>query len=648
MESPGEVVRKSNPRGIVQQREGNPFWPLPKDYRVLTKQGQRTARLNACLMQQTPELAASAWSFFCWWYLRPHKEDGRNYDPMWYVDYFPPSKFHRWLVYWYEKYPYNCVVMPRRHAKTTTTQSYCLFKAISCVQFGIGIYLSKFRPFVQQWSDKLTTQIETNERILKDFGDLRPKRGGSWSTEYRRLTNHSGFSLFSIDGNLRGFGGRFQVADDTDQEDEGQTILSPNPQKLEAARMKFLAAIGPMVGEGSGLSVIGTIREGTLVDHIMTACEDGSDNKDESFKSVENGGLWKKFKIGAHDSKGLRIWEKFSEKYYQEKKQLLGAALFESEYEGRLYRGGTMFDMSPERHEYFFKNPDGKETEDPWNSDALVAYHKCTGTTPVVTEPTTVGWKNWLAQMTRVIVIDPCTSTNATSDYGVIHVGGMDPNGTLWSLDLFAAQKLKSVDAIDIALAMAAKWKVSWIGIESVLFQEEWTIAAKAQVEAMAEYLEYVPQVVGIKPPMNMDKASRIRTLAWRFDWGRIKYPADRIRERPYQLLYQQTRAFGSPMKYDDVLDTVEMLQSIFKTHVPPTSIKEESLTAAELMMQGETIEPDTGLPLGIFVPLQGLNPATKSAIMAIARARRVEKAQAAEAEDRFFPSDIASEWYSD
>ncbi|MHC4867998.1 MAG: hypothetical protein ACYTEX_28335, partial [Planctomycetota bacterium] len=114
-------------------------------------------------------------------------------------------------------------------------------------------------------------------------------------------------------------------------------------------------------------------------------------------------------------------------------------------------------------------------------------------------------------------------------------------------------------------------WQCRVLGIEAVSIQ-------KAFAEALREYIDeqeglrndqWRGRVFPITYPAKETKPQRIASLEWRFNSGRIKYPAHLQTTWPFDQLYAQTGDFTldlALLQHDDVIDTVSMSKHVVKT----------------------------------------------------------------------------------
>jgi hypothetical protein len=612
-------------RGIVFPREGNPLWPLPLDYDDLTARGQRDARVNACRMQQTPELAVHAWSFFCRWYLAPRFDDDGSTlsNPGFYEVYAPPGPIHFQMIRWLEAYKRVGMAFPRGGAKSTTAYSYILFKLLTNEQWKCNTYVSKAIPFIIRLMDMVKTQIEFNREIVDDFGTLKPRRGvGSWSNSYVRLMNFSSLAAWSIDGKLRGPRADLNILDDVEQDPEGGKL--PAAEEIEALKHKILRVLLPMLRFDSHMAVIGTLfHQRSFINHLLDNDKESPDY-DERFASTSDGGTWHKVKFGWCDSKGNSLWpEVFTPEFVEERRRELGPAIFASEYENRpVSLEDCVFELTREKHSYSITDADDKLQSEPLLSDATVEWNEVSGTSNLTVHPRTAKYGELATSMVRAITIDPIRRASAASDFAAIAVGGMDTRNDLWLLDLFAAKK-NNVDVCQVLWQLVLKWRPLVIGVEDTGFAEEYFHQSTQLNDWLLEELGYVPTLLPIKPPSNIDKGRRIRRLEWRYAWGKIKYPWHLQHTGAWPLLFDQTLRFTEDLanlKHDDCIDAVEMLQTVFKGRkavaLPGPSVE----TPADLFVEGERYHDQSDMPLLYPSDLGHLSPEQGRRVLATAR----------------------------
>lgn len=593
-------------------KEGNPNWPLPSDYSDpgMTDEGRRLARVNACLMQHDPKLAVQSWLYFCQQYLMPDEEAG--FDPGFYYPPVRPFGFiHPLIIEAIESHPRSAIGAPRGCAKTSTVQSYCLFKIMTQRLFRIRVYKST-EDGIMEDVRVIRDQIEANPRIISDFGDIVPGRNeGIWSHHYLRTKTGVMFAGRSI-GAQRLRGGRFDLGILDDPEyDPDNPLQSDEAVRRLAHKLKVV--IMPMFEPGQGhFCHLGTpIHAKSLLNTIL-ASDAQMPDRDSAFSDK----LWYKINIPAKylreksdgSTEVVRAWSKFSDAFLDDQRDVLGESGFGSEYGGQPRSAEeTPFNLRPSEHEYTTDADMSVDLQtDPLRCEAPITYHECAGMRPLKLAKRTVRWCDLVQPMYRFLTVDYAYTANIRSDWSVIHVMGSDARGDLWSLDM-GRWHCKFPQLVDKIWEWAIRWRVAAIGVEAYPVQEAYYEQVAAFGDQVVSKLGYVPQLIPIKPPIH--KGTRILRLDYRFERGRLKLPAWRRYTQPYYALYEQIRLFTEDLgnlNHDDELDTLSMSCDVL--HGSARGLRNEYLRGGplDLLQRGELHDPDFGTPLIDCLPLTG------------------------------------------
>lgn len=613
------------PSPVVFPRENNPFWPLPADYQTLTTQGRRLARLNACCMQSDPDLAVHAWDFFCDYYLKPDPETGWN--PMWYQRYLPPAPIHYHMIRWFESYDQVGIGAPRSSAKSTTTRSYCLWKVLTNPQFDVNLFVSKHNPFIPRAFDAFKIQIAHNQRIVDDFGELKPSRGdGLWSSDAIRLRNYSSLCGFSMEGRKRGQRGSFNVCDDVEQDPKESTN---SEQKIAELKKTILQVIVPMLDEGCRMAVVGTLlHRRSFLNNVLRHLPTDDLDYDERFSDK----YWFKIIIPAVDTEGRNAWpEKYTPEYLQRKRNAMGYSLFSAEYLNEpVSAEDRILDIQPVKHEYSLENQDDAALDTPFKSNAIVHWHEAaTKDSEDSFKPRVMPWSEFLESKIRLrfVTVDFARETKPESDLSAVHVIGQDDRDDLWSLDLWSG-KVRYAELENIIWRMAYKWKAHFVAPEDVALQDALCEAVARARDKYAKAYGWAPQVRPFKVPHDKSKGQRIQRLEWRFNRGKIKFPGFRTLERPYANLYRQIRDFTEDLAnlpHDDELDTLGMSSYLLKGGRPGGLDYHSPETPLDMIKAGESFIPGTDISLGSFIDIRQLDPRTVEEIISMRRQEHME-----------------------
>jgi len=590
---------------------------LPSDYSQLTIIGQREARVAVAGQHSTPEAAVAGWAFFRDYYLVPDPEDG--FDPGFYKYYLGPSPLHSALVRWLWAYKASAVGAPRKSAKSTTVLSEELRQLLVCPS-GWSINQVKAKDdFVIDDFEAVKYQLETNRRIIEDFGEQKPPRGrGLWSNHRLILRNRNSYRGLSVDGKLRGPIADLTVLDDVEDDKSNQ---SRNDQRLAELKERLLKVIMPMLDRSGHVLVDGTLLDmASFLFHIIHTTED------QRFRSVAEGGHWFKINVPAEDKTGRNVWRaKYTPEWMAQQRALLGDSFFQTEFMGDpRSEQDALFTVRPLEHEYQLLKEDELETTAPFQCITEVQWHERSGEPPQ-SLPVVRVFKDWIADLHRGITVDYAPGLSSSNDYSAVLVWGLDPRNNLFVLDGWFGRQ-PSPRLTTIVWQYALLWNVAVIGVEAVSVQMEVYNRIREYGEKLREQMGWCPVCVPIRYPANLSKSDRIAALEWRFNHGRIKLPAHRRTHGPIAELYKQIRNFTPDLRglpHDDVIDTLAMAQYVTRTGRPPPNTPDALRTPVEMLKAGELYIPGTEVSLAGCVDFSRLTLPDIEAIMSMARDRR-------------------------
>ena len=588
----------------------NKYFPLPADYGQLTKAGQKEARVSIIRDQSTPEKLVEAWSLFRNLYLRPRGE-------AFYSGTFVSSPpFHYQMIKDLGKYARNAQAAPRGFGKSVVMGiEVPLLLSIGRPYYSIAIAMSTDK-LIEGRFDRLSIELTENPWIREDFGILRPKRGGAiWNKHHMHLTNGSVIEGFSIMGRKRGARPQLFIMDDPEF-DSDITGGSSGSQYIitEKYEQILFRQIIPMLVKGSGLFWVGTMINRRCL--LYRACEE----EDPRFKN------WMRRVYAAENaSRTKSLWEAaWPKDFLKAREAEMGTAAYSTEYLNRPLTDETkLFNIDPEFNEYNlpeYREMPPEETKLMlftkrniiWNERVKVreldnstlnfeTIHK--------KEPA----RDVFSQMYRVAIVDPASGLTGKHDYRGVGILGYDHNNCLWILDMWLG-RVKDSKFYPILYNMAKSWQVRVIGIES--FGQQGSL-----VDSFGEYVDeftskllatsegvpsgWVPRVIPIKPPQRLDKGSRIAELEWRFQSGKIKYPAHRASEWPISALYEQTENFTRDLallRFDDAIDIIGLSNYLIHTKGRTGAQTPIKKTLLDHIKTGEQIVPGVPLLSGVNV----------------------------------------------
>lgn len=589
---------------IVFPKSDNPYWPLPADYPTLSEGGKRLARVNAASLRGKPDLEVAAWDFFRRYYLFP-----TNVGFFYKHGVVESSHFHYQWIWDWAQHTRTITSAPRSAAKSTILREVLLRDMLTRKYFETVGFFAK-QDFVTFCSEILMSQVEHNERILQDFGRLKPKRGeGIWNHSQIKLRNGSMFTGMSIRGAVLGMRPHKIFFDDVEKDDD--LVVSPS-DLIESFKSFLFNTIVPMAERGVAIRVIGTHLNHRTFIHWLNTTED---------PRIANN--WHRTRMKAvytnRDGSTRYLWAaKLSKSWLDDRLAEMGPAAFAAQY---LNEPGTdaehLLPFHSELNSCMVEKPDDAWHTNPLESGAELISYKLVGWEDPVKK---VGAKlkrlaravgPTVGPMRRFITVDYASTANESSDFSVVHVLGLensdDYRDTLWSLDCWAG-KVSKEELVRRIFMACRKWQVPLVAIEAYPVQMETFERLSCDLAALfgGEPVTVVPRILPIKFPAKMSKAEKIAGLGWRFRDFRVKIPIDRGDNPAYRMLIHQIENATTDLallRHDDVIDTLAMHQAIGK---PRPSVKEDILKppdAIEMLRKGEYTYEDSGIPV-----LSGIN----------------------------------------
>lgn len=618
-----EVVEKGTLVGVIQvprqalviPATGNPRYPLPPDYEELSTEGQRLARVNACLQADTPRASALSWNFFRNYYLMPDPAIG--FDPMFYKNILPSPPGHYKIVSWLSEHRFLAIGAPRGFAKSTLKRTIILKEMLTKPGVEIATILSK-EDFGIDEMDLLKFQFEENERIIEDFGPQRTGHGlGVWNNHLLRTQSRAAVKMFSMDGRIRSIRPDLVFIDDVEYDEDYKKSARETTADITT---KVLKVIVSAMEAKSKVCLLGTMLSKQSFLYFVVCTED-----DPRFQSAEKGGKWFKINIPGVDTHGHNAWgAKYTKEHLAERRLLLGDSIFRTEFMGDpVSEEDAPFVIRPDLHEYTFPTSEAAErvVENPYATDVSVTYHavKDDGLKRS-TVPVTVPFREKIDDLRKVLAIDYASGMTAAHDYSSIVVGGLDDEDNLWVLDAWFG-RVRSTRLAQLAWEYALRWRVSGIAVEAIGAQEEIVRLVRETGYSLTQGSNsWLPAVIPLKYPGKLSKGDRIsNALERRFNQGRIKLPGQRSNSGAMYELYHQIRNFTPDLRslqFDDLVDSLAMIQIASKGHLPTLKGAPAAVTVIERLRAGERFLPGTDIPLATMVPFETLPMDVLSVIM--------------------------------
>jgi hypothetical protein len=570
-------------QSVVFPKKNNPYWPLPADYWELDEEGQRLARVNAASLSGTPELEAAGWHFFREEYLVPR-------GPAWYRTGFSPSppSHYQWVMDWHE---HDLLVhaAPRGTCKTTVNLEDILRKMVTIPYWECALFLAT-QNFCGDRLGRLMGEVENNEGIARDFGNLKAKRGsGVWNRGSRMdLANGSSCRAIPITGASLGVRpSGLIVLDDVEKSDD----LVQTPSDLrENFENFFFNAIYPMArspGFSIPIRIIGTLYNRRMFIYWLYTTDD---------PRIKD--FWQRTLMNVIDLD----WSVMGSDWQDQEKRRLGVAAYNAQY---MNDPGTaaerVLQLHPELCTYWLEDIDDAAYNDPLNSRATCVTHTLKGIRkaedgadlPVPTMQHR-DWAGVVEGMRRFITVDSSRTTTPTSDFSVVHVMGFENThehrDTLYSLDIWVG-RVRPEALLRKIYEMAIRWNVPLIGVEAYPVLAEFYERVRDNLPSMYGQNKSIPRVIPLKFPPKIRKEDKIMQMEWRFRHFRVKLPMDRRDEPGYRRLFYEVENFTEDLAlldHDDAIDTLAMHQAIGKQHKSAAPDIHQSVNLIEEMRKGE------------------------------------------------------------
>ena len=613
---PMTLTDLSNIKSYRAPTKDNPWWPLPPDYSDLASKNQKKARLAVCCTQDTPEDSVISWDFFRNFYLLEDQPDGYFFD-----GFKPSPAFHYQGVYDLAKYNLNVVGAPRGFSKSTVFGTEIPLHRLVTRPFSITALCLATDRMVQTRLDKLMLQLSDNERILEDFGTLKPPKGeGAWNKHELRLANRARLTGYSVTGRKRGERPHLFLLDDPEYDPEKSTDTSALLSNFE--RMMFRVIV-PMLKQGCKLFWIGTtINRKSFLYHAVHG-------QDPRFKH------WNRRLLAAiswpsgHEKPPHLLWpEMASEDWLSTRRLEIGPSAFSAEYLNEpVAEEDRIFRVDPKLHGYAL---DGSR-DFPLTSTDVVGHYKVprtlTGDADLDIKWTETPINELLSKQYMVVTVDYALTIGPASDYSCVMASGIDTDNVLWAWDLWLG-KVRDDELVDTILRMGRKWNARILGIESVSVQRLLVDKVMDQVERTCDPTHWMPRVFPIKYHRDEAKERRISALEWRFTRNRIKLPLDLKQTWPWSEFFRQVEDFTpdlNMLEHDDAIDTFAMVQYIVRGGRRGATVAPRELSLLERIERGDTLD-ENGFPL-VLDPTQ-VSEDVAQAIVSRTVARNYKKLQ--------------------
>ena len=652
-----------NVRTFPTREQGNPFWPLPPDYPELGELGQRQARVNGCRLwtlgydaiagvlfpgkglysalsvtereqvrRYKQEAMVGSFHLFNRLYLIPSKDESgqKVWDPLFYgTVVLPRPKFHDDGLRLHAINKYLAEVEPRGSAKSTDLRGTSLMELVTMPGRDI-VYTTASHPLAEITGSKIKMQLQDNTLLIDDWspeygGHFQPDRGDApWGVTYFTLRNRASFKISSVESIQRGLRPDKYILDDPEWDPSASTDMQISRDEMEHLLTRVVI---PMV-QKPGASLV---WRGTFVSQrhfLWAAMEDTTVLEDGKVKQVavmpvfQN---WARRIVDVMDGAGKSIWPEMWPTNEAEKvrlglpeetqtltqvEQSMGTPAFMAEMRGQPGAGGAAFfgELTERDHGWWLDDAtleDSAHTS-PSTSKTLICWERAG---QVIKYPLS----EFIQRFPTFITLDPAYTENPTSDFKVCTCMAVTDYNELMVLDTWRSNRLPLNVLIREAFQMAERWASVAMCPEKVKEGHTVIAAVNEIVRTQATDVIGVKRLVSVRPinPGVVDKTSKIASLLWRFQHGRIKLPLRSKNTDRWKPLFNQIRDFNpnandGGLKKDDDIDSVAMSSFVVKL---PRAVKGKDPgknEALERLRKGHKTDAH-GFPIILTLPSKDL-----------------------------------------
>jgi len=428
--------------------------------------------------------------------------------------------------------PGSCVVrLPRGHGKSVKITlgrilHAMLYREAQCILLVSETFTkaSAFLQFVQ-------CELEQNERIRADFGDL---RGPKWSGEELALSNDVYLRAFGEGQKIRGTRYK-QYRPDLIVVDDPESIETVQSQAVRQKRQSWFKreVMGALTRDGKIVLIGTTVHHDALVRFVPK--ELGFRLK--CFEAIcewpKHMDLWKQCERLYHEAGADKGGEQIARAFYLKHKRQMdaGAVVLWPSYWDLLHLMLRRFAMGSVAFESEFQDnaidPGAQRFKEEW-----IRYY-----TPEEISD---------LALSVFIACDPSLGRRDQADFSAILVGGVVRPQTLFILESII-DRMSPGDLINTLFRLAQKWRPLKVGMETNQFQ---VLLADRLKEKTAEHRMFLP----VEEMQNYtDKVLRISSISPLVENGILRF-----RKEDAKLIEQLV--FFPKADHDDGPDALEML----------------------------------------------------------------------------------------
>lgn len=392
------------------------------------------------------------------------------------------------------------IAAPREHTKSTFFTLGVPVHDICTGSHHFVLIVSDTEDLAADFSQFIQLELEENERIKQDFGDLTNQ--GNWESKDFITRNGVRVKARGRGQRVRGLRNRQYRVDRIIIDDLENDKNVKNPRLIKEAIDWILEALINTLAEGGSMTMIGTLlsKKSVLAQMIGMKCED--DTEKPRFIS-------RLYKAVGED--GEILWPGgWTKARLANKKKLIGSIRFNKEFQN-----------------------DPRDDEGLFREEWIRYYHP----------------EELVGKSLRVYTfIDPSMENGASSDYKAIITIGLDTEGIIYVLDAFIRRC--SVDTMArVAYTRYEEFRPLIIGMEENALGE----FAQSPFKLVARDKKYQLPIKGIKHATA--KEGRVGRLSSFVERGMIRFQKSHSDQ---DLLVEQLIYFPSTTMNDDGPDALE------------------------------------------------------------------------------------------
>jgi len=439
----------------------------------------------------------------------------------------PAGKFHGELDP-FLRAPGHCAIeAPRGHGKSTKTSLSSMLHDALYKEGRYLVFISETATKAAAFIGFIQHELETNERIRADFGDM---RSGEWREDRFVLANDVCIQSFGEGQKLRG--ARYkEFRPDLIVIDDPESLATTQSAAVRRKRQDWFEkeVLGALGRDGKCVLIGTCVHYACLLRHAVAECAFRSKRFQAIIKWPKRMDLWQAWENllrETQDREAARAWYLKRKRYMDE-----GAEVLWPEYWTLYLLMLRRFEMGSVAFACEFQNeaidPNAQRFREKW-----IRYY-----TPEEISD---------LALSIFIACDPSLGRRDQADFSAILVGGVVRPQTLYILESII-DRMSPGDLINTLFRLSQKWRPLKLGMETNAFQ---VLLADRLKEKTAEHRMFLP----VEEMQNYsDKVLRISSISPLVENGIIRF-----RKEDAKLIEQLV--FFPKADHDDGPDALEML----------------------------------------------------------------------------------------